>query len=142
MKVNFVKRVKPGTWVILAFVSFFALIGTLMTVNYISSLPVQREATLALYNNKDANRKVKERTEIALKLDLKDKSAEKYPIQLEGRAGGSSWQVVKTYTATKPNNTVVFRVRPAVVGDVVYRAEVQTPSGVVTSNELVLHVTN
>jgi len=135
------KKIKPGTWVIAGFVAFFALVGTLMTVNYISSLPVQREAALGLYNDKNPNRKVNERTELALRLDLKDKSATKYPIQLEGRVGGA-WQVVKKYTATKPDNTVVFRVRPAVVGDIIYRAEVQTPSGIVTSNELVLHVTN
>lgn len=135
------KRVKPGTWVIVGFVAFFALIGSLMTANYISTLPVKREVAIGLYNDKNPNRKVGERVEIAVKLDLNDKSAKEYPIQLEGKLAGD-WQVIKKYTATKPDNTVVFRVTPAKVGEITYRAEVATPSGVLISNELVLNITN
>jgi hypothetical protein len=73
---------------------------------------------------------------------LNDKTGKSYAIQLEGRVNGA-WQVVKKYTAKKPdNNTVVFKVHPALAGDVIYRAEIQTPSGIVTSNELVVQVTN
>ena len=135
------KQVRPGTWVIAGFVPFFALIGTLMTINYIASQPVKREVAIGLYNDDNPNRKVNQRIEIAVKLDLKDKSAEKYPIQLEGKASGD-WQVVKKYTATSPDNTVVFRVTPTKVGEITYRAEVATPSGVLISNELVLNITN
>ena len=74
-------------------------------------------------------------------LNFNDKKKKfKYEIQLEGRQSGA-WQVVKKYTALKAKNTVVFRVHPAKVGDIIYRAEVQTPGGVLTTNELVLHVT-
>ncbi|MEY4655125.1 MAG: hypothetical protein RL523_524 [Actinomycetota bacterium] len=135
------KQVRPGTWVIAGFVAFFALIGTLMTINYIASQPIKREVAIGLYNDDNPNRKVNQRIEIAVKLDLKDKSAEKYPIQLEGKASGD-WQVVKKYTATSPDNTVVFRVTPTKVGEITYRAEVATPSGVLISNELVLNITN
>lgn len=135
------KRIKPGTWVIAGFIAFFVLVAGLMTSNYVSSLPVKREVAIGLYNDKNPNRKVNQRIELAVKLDLKDKSAKKYPIQLEGKADGD-WQVIKKYTATKPDNTVVFRTTPAKVGEITYRAEVATPSGVIISNELVLNITN
>jgi hypothetical protein len=135
------KRIKPGTWVIVGFVTFIGLVAGLMIGNYVSSLPVHHDVVLALYNDKSETRKVNDRVEIAVRLDLSDTSGAKYPIQLEGRQAGA-WQVVKKYTATKPKNTVVFRVHPARTGDIVYRAEVQTPNGVLTTNELVLHVTN
>lgn len=112
-----------------------------MIGNYISSLPVHHDVVLALYNDKSETRKVNDRVELAVRLDLSDTSGAKYPIQLEGRQAGA-WQIVKKYTATKPKNTVVFRVHPARTGDIVYRAEVQTPNGVLVTNELVLHVTN
>jgi hypothetical protein len=138
---NFLKRVKPGTWVIVGFVAFIGLVAGLMIGNYVSSLPVHRDVVLALYNDKSETRKVNDRVELAVRLDLNDTSGAKYPIQLEGRQAGA-WQIVKKYTATKPKNTVVFRVHPARTGDIVYRAEVQTPNGVLITNELVLHVTN
>ena len=138
---NFLKRVKPGTWVIVGFVAFIGLVAGLMIGNYVSSLPVHRDVVLALYNDKSETRKVNDRVELAVRLDLNDTSGAKYPIQLEGRQAGA-WQVIKKYTATKPKNTVVFRVHPARTGDIVYRAEVQTPNGVLITNELVLHVTN
>jgi len=138
---NFLKRVKPGTWVIVGFVAFIGLVAGLMIGNYVSSLPVHRDVVLALYNDKSETRKVNDRVELAVRLDLNDTSGAKYPIQLEGRQAGA-WQVIKKYTATKPKNTVVFRVHPARTGDIVYRAEVQTPNGVLVTNELVLHVTN
>jgi len=135
------KKVNPGTWVIVAFVAFIALVASLMIGNYVSSLPVHHDVALALYNDKSETRKVNDRVELAVRLDLNDTSGAKYPIQLEGRQAGA-WQVIKKYTATKPKNTVVFRVHPARTGDIVYRAEVQTPNGVLITNELVLHVTN
>jgi len=135
------KRIKPGTWVIVGFVTFIGLVAGLMIGNYVSSLPVHHDVVLALYNDKSETRKVNDRVEIAVRLDLSDTSGAKYPIQLEGRQAGA-WQVVKKYTATKPKNTVVFRVHPARTGDIVYRAEVQTPGGILVTNELVLHVTN
>ncbi len=135
------KIVKPGTWVIAGFIAFFALIGALMTANYIASQPIKREVAIGLYNDKNPNRKVNQRIELAVKLDLKDKSSDKYPIQLEGKAAGD-WQVIKKYTATSPDNTVVFRVTPTKVGEITYRAEVATPSGTLISNELVLNITN
>ena len=135
------KRVRPGSWVIAGFIAFFAVIGTLMAVNYIASQPVKREVAIGLYNDDNPNRKVNERIEIAVKLDLKDKTAKEYPIQLEGKAGGQ-WQVIKKYTATSPDNTVVFRVTPKIAGAITYRAEVATPSGVLISNELELNITN
>jgi len=139
--VKFLKRIKPGTWVIVGFVTFIGLVSGLMIGNYVSSLPVHHDVVLALYNDKSETRKVNDRVEIAVRLDLSDTSGAKYPIQLEGRQAGA-WQVIKKYTATKPKNTVVFRVHPARTGDIVYRAEVQTPNGVLITNELVLHVTN
>jgi len=135
------RKIRPGTWVIAGFIAFFALVGTLMSANYIASLPVKREVAIGLYNDKNPNRKVGQRIELAVKLDLKDKSAKKYPIQLEGKATGD-WQVIKKYTATSPDNTVVFRTTPAKVGEITYRAEVATPSGTLISNELVLNITN
>ena len=136
------KRIKPGTWVIVGFVTFIGLVAGLMIGNYVSSLPVHHDVVLALYNDKSETRKVNDRVEIAVRLDLSDTSGAKYPIQLEGRQAGA-WQVVKKYTANKPDNsTVVFKVHPAQAGDIVYRAEIQTPSGIVTSNEFVIHVTN
>ena len=137
---NILKRIKPGTWVIVGFAAFILLVGSLMVGKYVSSLPVHRDVALALYNDKSDTRKVNDRVELAVRLDLNDTSGAKYPIQLEGRQAGA-WQIIKKYTATKPKNTVVFRVHPAKVGDIVYRAEVQTPNGVLTTNELVLHVT-
>jgi hypothetical protein len=136
---NILKRVKPGTWVIASFVTFITLVAGLMIGNYVASLPVHRDAALALYNDKSDTRKVNDRVEIAVRLDLSDTSGAKYPIQLEGRQAGA-WQVIKKYTATKPKSTVVFRVHPAQVGDIVYRAEVITPTGVINTNELLLHV--
>jgi hypothetical protein len=138
---KFLKRIKPGTWVIVAFVAFIALVGGLIAGKYVSTLPVHHDVALALYNDKSDTRKVNDRVELAVRLDLNDSSGAKYPIQLEGRQAGA-WQVIKKYTATKPKNTVVFRVHPARTGDIVYRAEVQTPNGVLVTNELVLHVTN
>jgi hypothetical protein len=139
-----VKKITPGTWAVIGF-AIVAVIVTLVMV--LPSLKLgggastSDQATIALYNNHSDTRKVNDRVEIAIRLNLSDKTGAKYPLQLEGRASGS-WQVVKKYTATKPNNTVVFRVHPSVVGDIVYRAEIQTPTGIVTTNELLLHVTN
>jgi hypothetical protein len=138
--VNLVKRIKPGTWVIVGFAAFIILVGGLMVGKYVSSLPVHRDVVLALYNDKSDTRKVDSRVELAVRLDLSDTTGAKYAIQLEGRQAGA-WQIIKKYTATKPLSTVVFRVHPARTGDIVYRAEVQTPTGVLTTNELVLHVT-
>jgi hypothetical protein len=137
---KFLKRIKPGNWALISLAGLVALVAGLMIGQYVSKMPVQREVALALYNNKSDNRKVGERVEMAVRLDLEDTSAKKYPIQLEGRAEGK-WQVIKKYDATKASNTVVFRVKPAKAGDITYRAEVLTPSGVLTTNELVLHVT-
>ncbi len=137
---NIFKRIKPGTWVIVGFAAFIILVGGLMVGKYVSSLPVHRDVVLALYNDKSDTRKVDSRVELAVRLDLSDTTGAKYAIQLEGRQAGA-WQIIKKYTATKPQSTVVFRVHPARVGDIVYRAEVQTPTGVLTTNELVLHVT-
>jgi hypothetical protein len=138
--VNIYKRIKPGTWVIVGFAAFIILVGGLMVGKYVSSLPVHRDVVLALYNDKSDTRKVDSRVELAVRLDLSDTTGAKYAIQLEGRQAGA-WQIIKKYTATKPLSTVVFRVHPARTGDIVYRAEVQTPTGVLTTNELVLHVT-
>jgi len=138
--VNLVKRIKPGTWFIVGFAAFIILVGGLMVGKYVSSLPVHRDVVLALYNDKSDTRKVDSRVELAVRLDLSDTTGAKYAIQLEGRQAGA-WQIIKKYTATKPLSTVVFRVHPARTGDIVYRAEVQTPTGVLTTNELVLHVT-
>ena len=134
------KRVKPGTWVTAAVLAFFLAVGGVFVGNYIAKNPPAAEVTLGLYNNKSADRKLQERVEVAVKLALKDTSAKSYPIQLEGRGDGA-WQVIKTYTATKPDNTIVFRIHPGRLGDIIYRAEVKTPSGTLVSNELVLHIT-
>ena len=135
------KKIKPATWVVVSVVVFVALVGSIMAVTYAANNPPTPQAALAFYNNKSNVRKVNDRVELAVRLALEDKSGKSYPIQLEGRQAGS-WQVIKKYTATKPNNTVVFRVHPAKTGEIVYRAEVQTPSGVLVTNELVLQVTN
>jgi hypothetical protein len=135
------KRVKPGTWAVVGLIAFLALVGGLIAREYISSLPVHRDVALALYNNKSDTRKINERVELAVRLDLPDSTGVKYPIQLEGRQSGD-WQVIKKFTSEKPKNTVVFRVRPAKLGEITYRAEVMTPKGVLITNELVLNVTN
>jgi hypothetical protein len=138
--VKLFKRVKPGTWVTAAVLAFFLAVGGSLAANYIAAHPAAAEVTLGLYNNKSADRKLNERVEVAVRLALKDTSAKSYPVQLEGRGDGA-WQVIKKYTATKPDNTIVFRIHPGRLGDIVYRAEVKTPSGVIVSNELVLHIT-
>lgn len=134
------KRVKPGTWAVVGLIVFVALVGALMVREYVSSLPVQRDVALALYNDKSATRKINERVELAVRLDLPDSTGVKYPIQLEGRQSGE-WQVIKKFTSEKPDSTIVFRVRPAKLGEVIYRAEVITPKGVLITNELVLNIT-
>jgi hypothetical protein len=141
---KFLKRVKPTTWVTAAILVFVLAVGAaLFGPTIVSQLQKQAlasaEATIGLYNNKDANRKLNERVEIAVRLNLKDKKSLKYPIQLEGRGSGS-WQLIKKYTATKPDNTVVFRVHPGRLGDIIYRAEIKTSNGIVTTNELTLHI--
>lgn len=139
---KFLKRVKPGTWVVAAFSTFVLLIGSVMFFSWQASQPVKYEAFLKLYGTTQTTWKVDDRVPIGLALNLNDKSGKTYPIQLEGRATGA-WQVVKKFTAKSPdNNTVVFKVHPAKAGAIVYRAEIQTPSGIVTSNELVIQVTN
>lgn len=136
------KRVKPGTWVIASLGAFLLLIGSIMFGSWQASQPKQYEALLKLYGTEQTTWKVNDRVPLGLALNLNDKTGKSYAIQLEGRTNGA-WQVVKKYTAKKPDNsTVVFKVHPAKVGDIVYRAEIQTPSGIVTSNEFVLHVTN
>jgi len=136
------KRVKPGTWVIASLAASLLLISSIMFASWQAAQPKQYEALLKLYGTEQTTWKVKDRVPLGLVLNLNDKSAKSYAIQLEGRTNGA-WQVVKKYTATKPDNsTVVFKVRPAKVGDIIYRAEIQTPSGIVTSNEFVLHVTD
>lgn len=138
-----VKKINAGTWAVIAF-TVIALAITAMIVAPMLKLgggDSSNSAVVALYNNHSDTRKVNDRVEIAVRLHLSDTTGAKYPIQLEGRANGA-WQVVKKYTATKPTNTVVFRVHPAIVGDIIYRAEIQTPTGIVTTNELLLHVTN
>jgi hypothetical protein len=136
-----IKNIKPGTWVVVGLVAFLALVGSLLVGSYISSLPVHRDVALALYNNKSETRKLNDRVELAVRLDLPDSTGVDYPIQLEGRQTGK-WQVIKKFTSKKPKNTIVFRVHPAKVGDISYRAEVITPKGVLITDELVLHVTN
>lgn len=139
---KFLSRVKVGTWLVLAAAAFFLLIAGMMFAAWVGSQPVKYEAFLKLYGTTQTSWKVNDRVPLGLVLNLNDKTGKSYPIQLEGRASGA-WQVVKKYTAKKPdNNTVVFKVHPAKAGDIVYRAEIQTPSGLVTSNEFVLHVTN
>jgi hypothetical protein len=134
------KLIKPGTWVVMGIVAFLALVGSLLVSSYVASLPVHRDVALALYNDKSETRKVNDRVEVAVRLDLPDSTKVEYPIQLEGRQSGA-WQIIKKFTSKKPKNTIVFRVHPAKVGDIIYRAEVQTPNGVLTTNELVLHIT-
>jgi hypothetical protein len=136
-----IKKISGGTWAVAGF-AVIALIVTALIVfpNLKLGGSSASTANIALYNNHSDTRKVNDRVEIAVRLHLSDKTGAKYPLQLEGRANGA-WQVVKKYTATKPNNTVVFRVHPSIVGDIVYRAEIQTPTGIVTTNELLLHVT-
>jgi hypothetical protein len=137
-----VKRIKPGTWVIAGLAAFILLIASMMFASWQAAQPKKYEAYLAPYGTEQQSWKVNDRVPLGLALNLNDKTAKSYPIQLEGRADGA-WQVVKKYTAKNPdNNTVVFKVHPAKVGDIIYRAEIQTPSGIVTSNEFVLHVTN
>ncbi len=138
-----IKKINPGTWVVIAFTVIAVAVTAMILVPMLKlgGGDTSNTATIALYNNHSDTRKVNDRVELGVRLQLSDKTGAKYPIQLEGRASGS-WQVVKKYTATKPTNTVVFRVHPAVVGDIVYRAEIQTPTGIVTTNELLLHVTN
>jgi hypothetical protein len=136
------KRVKPGTWVIASLAAFLLLIASIMFASWQAAQPKQYEALLKLYGTEQTTWKVNDRVPLGLVLNLNDKTGKSYAIQLEGRADGA-WQVVKKFTSTKPDNsTVVFKVHPAKVGDIVYRAEIQTPSGIVTSNEFVLHVTN
>jgi len=139
---NFFRRVKVGTWIIAAFAAFILLIAGMMYGSYVASQPKKYEAFLKLYGTTQQTWKINDRVPMGLALNLNDKSGKSYAIQLEGRAAGA-WQVIKKYTSKKPDNsTVVFKVHPSLAGDIVYRAEVQTPSGIVTSNELVLHVTN
>ena len=139
------KKIKPGTWITVAFVAFVLAVAAVFIVPAVQS-KIQtdqqnsQEATLGLYNNHSADRKLNERVELAVRLNLKDTKTMKYPIQLEGRGDGA-WQVIKSYTATKPDNTVVFRVHPGKLGDIVYRAEVKTANGVIITNELTLHIT-
>ena len=136
------KRVKSGTWVIASLAAFLLLISSIMFASWQAAQPKQYEALLKLYGTEQTSWKVNDRVPLGLALNLNDKTGKTYAIQLEGRTNGA-WQVVKKYTATKPDNsTVVFKVRPAKVGDIIYRAEIQTPSGIVTSNEFVLHVTD
>jgi hypothetical protein len=140
--VKFIRKVKPGTWVVAAFTAFVVLIVSMMLGSWVASQPKTYEAFLKLYGTSQTTWKVKDRVPIGLVLNLNDKTDKTYAIQLEGRAAGA-WQVVKKFTAKNPDNsTVVFKVHPAKAGDIVYRAEIQTPSGIVTSNELVLHVIN
>jgi hypothetical protein len=139
---KFLRKVKVGTWIIAAVAAFILLIASMMFGSYVASQPKKYEALLKLYGTTQTTWKINDRVPMGLVLNLNDKSAKSYAIQLEGRAAGA-WQVIKKYTAKKPDNsTVVFKVHPAQAGDIVYRAEVQTPSGIVTSNEFVLHVTN
>lgn len=136
------KRVKPGTWVITSLAAFAVLVASIMFGSWLAAQPKQYEALLKLYGTEQTTWKVNDRVPLGLALNLNDKSGKSYAIQLEGRTNGA-WQVIKKYTAKKPDNsTVVFKVHPAKAGDIVYRAEIQTPSGIVTSNEFVLHVTN
>jgi hypothetical protein len=140
--VKFLSRVKVGTWVVAAFAAFILLIASIMFGTWVASQPKKYEAFLKLYGTTQTTWKVDDRVPVGLVLNLNDKTGKSYAIQLEGRVNGA-WQVVKKYTAKKPdNNTVVFKVHPALAGDVIYRAEIQTPSGIVTSNELVVQVTN
>jgi hypothetical protein len=140
--VKFLSRVKVGTWVVAAFAAFILLIASIMFGTWVASQPKKYEAFLKLYGTTQTTWKVDDRVPVGLVLNLNDKTGKSYAIQLEGRVNGA-WQVVKKYTANKPdNNTVVFKVHPALAGDVIYRAEIQTPSGIVTSNELVVQVTN
>ena len=139
---KFLSRVKVGTWVVAAFAAFILLIASIMFGTWVASQPKKYEAFLKLYGTTQTTWKVDDRVPVGLVLNLNDKTGKSYAIQLEGRVNGA-WQVVKKYTANKPdNNTVVFKVHPALAGDVIYRAEIQTPSGIVTSNELVVQVTN
>lgn len=141
---KFLKKIKPGTWVTAAILAFVLAVASVLIVpNWLAQQKQDQlnsaEATIGLYNNHDANRKLNERVEIAIRLNLKDTTTGKYPIQLEGRGAGA-WQVIKSYTATKPDNTVVFRVHPGRLGDIIYRAEIKTKNGIVTTNELTLHI--
>ena len=139
------KKIKPGTWITVAFVAFVLAVASVFIIPAVQT-KIQtdqqnsQEATLALYNNHSADRKLNERVELAVRLNLKDTKSLNYPIQLEGRGAGA-WQVIKKYTATKPTNTVVFRVHPGKLGDIIYRAEVKTANGVIITNELTLHIT-
>ncbi|NBQ92906.1 MAG: hypothetical protein EBT82_04585 [Micrococcales bacterium] len=141
---KFLKKIKPGTWVTAAILAFVLAVASVLIVpNWLAQQKQDQlnsaEATIGLYNNHDVNRKLNERVEIAIRLNLKDTTTGKYPIQLEGRGAGA-WQVIKSYTATKPDNTVVFRVHPGRLGDIIYRAEIKTKNGIVTTNELTLHI--
>jgi len=139
--VKYLSRVKAGTWVVAAFAAFVLLIAAIMFGSWVASQPKKYEAFLKLYGTTQTTWKVNDRVPLGLVLNLNDKTGKSYAIQLEGRVDGA-WQVVKKYTAQKPDNsTVVFKAHPAVAGDIIYRAEVQTPSGIVTSNELVVQVT-
>jgi hypothetical protein len=138
-----IKKITGGTWAVIAIAAAAVITALIILVPMVlpASGNAGGSAQIALYNNHSDTRKVKDRVEIAVRLKLNDKSGAKYPLQLEGRSTGG-WQIIKKYSATKPDNTVVFRVHPAVVGDIIYRAEIQTPQGIVTTNELLLHVVN
>lgn len=135
-----IKKIKPGTWVTVGAVAFVMAVTAVLVLPNIKLPEPKPELALGLYNNKSADRKLNERVELALRMALKDTTSDKYPVQLEARGDGA-WAVIKKYTATKPDNTVVFRVHPGKLGDIIYRAEVKTKNGVLTSNELTLHIT-
>lgn len=138
---KFLSRVTVGTWVIAAFAAFILLIAAIVFGSWSASQPKKYEALLRPYGTTQTTWKINDRVPLGLVLNLNDKTGKSYAIQLEGRAAGA-WQVVKKYTAKTPDNsTVVFQVHPAQAGDLIYRAEIQTPSGIVTSNELVVQVT-
>ncbi|MEY4418184.1 MAG: hypothetical protein RIQ88_622 [Actinomycetota bacterium] len=134
------KKVKPATWVTIGASAFVVAVVAVLVAPNIQWPKETPQAALGLYNNKSADRKLNERVELAVRLALKDTKTKKYPMQLEGRTNGA-WQVVRKFTATKPDNTVVFRVHPGALGDIIYRAEIKTADGIITTNELTLHIT-
>ena len=85
--------------------------------------------------------KVQDRVQVAVRLHMADNSGKSFPIELQ-ETSGVTWNKVNTYTAKTATSIVVFRVHPAVAGDISFRAVViGTDKSQQVSAPWVLHVT-
>jgi hypothetical protein len=119
-----------------------ALVASLAACSSTPSVTGSSQVIVNGYASQPDTVKVQDRVQVAVRLHMADSAGKSFPIELQ-ETSGVTWRKVNTYTAKTATSIVVFRVHPAVTGDLMFRAVViGTDKSQQVSAPWTLHVTN